>query len=425
MKRLLVLSGLAWCASLGAAPSVTVDSLTQDAATRTVSVAYTLTGEPGIVTLSLETNGVAVSEADLSTAYGDVNRVTQPGSRTIRWKPTFKLDDATALSTKAVLKAWATNAPPDYLVVDLTMWTDNNQSGHACTRFYTSTNALPFGGLANDMYRTTKLVMRRIPAANVKWRMGSPSGETGRKTNETTHYVTLSEDYYLGIYPVTVRQMYLITGWTDGDFRNRPEGAMQPYEKVSYQGLRGDVGHANWPDGADPYAVEEWKGIWGWRAHTGVMFDLPTEAQWEYACRAGESAPLYNGASVTVENAEDPELSKLCRYRFNGGIPADPNGGTCPVGRFQPNAWGLYDMLGNVAQLCLDRVCDPVREISGEQRDPKGESATDAPYNHAARGGGYNGWPYHLRSAYRGSFYYKSAENYLGFRLWCPVTVFK
>jgi len=155
------------------------------------------------------------------------------------------------------------------------------------------------------------------------------------------------------------------------------------------------------------------------------MFDLPTEAQWEYACRAGAQAALYNGASVTVENAEDPELSKLCRYRFNGGVPADPNGGTCPVGRFQPNAWGLYDMLGNVAQLCLDRVCDPVREITGEQRDPKGESATDAPYNHAARGCGYNGWPYNLRSAYRGAFYYKSAENYLGFRLWCPVTVFK
>jgi len=265
MKQLILAMSVLSVAVASASVATVSDVVLSQGDNKRVTVSYTLDA-PAIVTVDFLTNGVSIGEQNFTDVFGDVNRlVSKVGETcTISWKPYRSWPNRTIGDSgfTAKVTAWTTNAPPDYLVVDLTMWTDNNQSGPACTRFYTSTNALPFGGLANDMYRTTKLVMRRIPAANVKWRMGSPSTETGRKANETTHYVTLSEDYYLGIYPVTVRQMYLITGWTDGDFRNRPDGAMHPYEKITYQGLRGDVGRANWLDGADPYAVEEWKGIW-------------------------------------------------------------------------------------------------------------------------------------------------------------------
>ena len=95
------------------------------------------------------------------------------------------------------------------------------------------------------------------------------------------------------------------------------------------------------------------------RARTGHAFDLPTESEWEYAGRAGVGTSLHSGMNVT-EEILDPNLSPLGRYVWNGGFlgindrDVDASGGTAKVGSYLPNAWGLYDIHGNVEEWCLD-----------------------------------------------------------------------
>ncbi len=192
-------------------------TLTQNSRSRLVTVRYELTGDPAVVTVDFQTNNVAsgtwasIGGDKYAQVIGDVNKlVTNINSTcTIFWQPTaadaWPNQYIPGENFRAVVKAWATNAPPPYMIVDLM---DNPGE----KRYYPSAEAIPLG-ITNDLYKTTRLAFRLVPAAAVQWRMGAPTTEVGQKydslnyaSRETPHLVTFTNDYYLGVYPVTQRQ---------------------------------------------------------------------------------------------------------------------------------------------------------------------------------------------------------------------------
>ena len=159
------------------------------------------------------------------------------------------------------------------------------------------------------------------------------------------------------------------------------------------------------------------------RARTGLTFDLPTEAQWEYTCRAGTDSALNNGKNLT-NTQTDSAVAEVARYGSNNN---DGKGGYSQhteVGSYRPNAWGFYDMHGNVAEWCLDwwtdnlsvsSVTDPVGRATGTYRLVRGG---------CWYGNSYAGYAAACRSAYRSYNYNNNsnpnqAYNYWGFRVAC------
>ena len=250
---------------------------------------------------------------------------------------------------------------------------------------------VPSGGWT-DEYKTKKLVLRYITAGT--FLMGSPEDELGRRDDETQHKVTLTKSFYMGIFPVTQKQYELITGDDPSEFK----GAMNPVESVSYDMLRGKEKGARWPE----HNLVDGDSFFGiLRAKAGLEFDLPTEAQWEYACRAGMTTSWNNGTNLT-NIKKDPELDKLGRYCFNNnncaksGLPTGESISHSVVGSYLPNAWGLYDMHGNVWEWCLDWYD---KYPNDEVRDYKG---VENGYYRVLRGGCWNNYlAIHCRSAGR------------------------
>ncbi len=202
-----------------------------------------------------------------------------------------------------------------------------------------------------DEYKTTKLVLRRIPAGS--FIMGSD------QTTES-HRVTLTKPFYMGVFEVTQRQWELVMGTNPSYYSKKPQN---PVEHVSYDDIRGSSSGAQWPASA---AVDTTSFLGKLRARTGLDFDLPTEAQWENACRAGTMTTYYWGDSMDYAYA-------WC-WRYNSDMK------TYSVGTKLPNAWGLYDMSGNVWEWCRDWFgtlaygTDPVGSASGSYRVGRGGS---------------------------------------------------
>ena len=207
-----------------------------------------------------------------------------------------------------------------------------------------------------DEYKTTKLVLRKVEAGS--FTMGSPTNELGRSDGETRHHVTIRKPFYMGVFEVTQKQWELATGARPSFFTNAAAWATRPVESVTYLDIRGTSRGTNWPASA---RVDAGSFLGILRAKTGLDFDLPTEAQWEYACRAGTTTALNSGKDLTAEDA-CPNLAELARYSRNGGNPStsssDASAGTAKVGSYLPNAWGFYDMHGNVTEWCLDWQAD-------------------------------------------------------------------
>ena len=256
-----------------------------------------------------------------------------------------------------------------YLVIDLS-------AGQKGKRFPVEyTGAPPKDGWNTDLYKTTKLVMRRVPAGT--FMMGSPGDELGRRGNETRHKVTLTKDFYVGIFEVTQAQWRLIAG-TDP---SRTPLEIGPVELLPYNDIRGARAGAGWPAGTDVDA-DSFLGIL--RAKTGLALDLPTEAQWEYACRAGTATALNSGKNLTARD-QCGNLAELGRYSGNRDDGRSNATEITPVGSYLPNAWGLYDMHGNRDEWCLDwwvpdddygraDSVDPAGPPSGRMRVTRGGS---------------------------------------------------
>ena len=258
-----------------------------------------------------------------------------------------------------------------YMVVDLS-------GGTEAERYPVRYSPTP-PDLNDDTCRTTELWLRRIPAGTFV--MGSPEEELGRKENEVQHRVTLSEDFYIGVFQMTQKQHELVMGINTAQH----EGDMRPVETLSYVMLRGKVAEGvNWPQTGSIVTANSFMGVI--REKTRLIFDLPTEAQWEYACRAGTATALNSGKNLT-DTKHCPNMDELGRYWCNQNdgkgkevlktkltislspmlslilatagyvMNGNPTGECIPhtkVGLYQPNAYGLYDMHGNVWEMCLD-----------------------------------------------------------------------
>lgn len=398
-------------------------TMTQDRSSRLVTIGYTLEESCGIVTVDIQTNGVSIGEQNFANVGGDVNRLVKPGTHTILWRPdkTWEGNHVTNGTVSAVVTAWSPATPPDYMVVDLLGGVPKEN-----VRFYVSTNALPEGGLSNPLYATTKLVMRKIPAATVTWRMGTPSSQfiaTGNETREIPHYVTLSQDYYLGVYEVTQRQLAIIYGSDPfSTFKSSPDASRYPVNRINYDSLRGNGDGANWPndDPAVAHRVKANTPIDKIRTLSGLpSFDLPTDAQWEFAYRAGCQYNYYTG--VNKYAGTEPEAINFAQ----AGSKTEP----CAVGSFPPNPWGLYDMGGNVWEYCLDWFVKESAYSDGSSvTDPSGptQAATQTALGYltrVVRGGAYNGLLTDCRAASKSSGYPNGFADAHGFRLCCDANV--
>ena len=259
---------------------------------------------------------------------------------------------------------------------------------------------VPEGGWT-DEYKTTKMVLRKVEAG--KFTMGSPSDELGRSDNEVQHEVTLTKDFYIAVFQTTQKQYEMITGSNPSYF----SGNTRPVESVSYDMIRGTDKGDGWPANSD---VDADSFFGKFRAKTGKAFDLPTEAQWEFACRAGTTTALNDGNNL-ADIEKDDNLNKLGRYSYNGG----EDDGTAVVGSYLPNAWGLYDMHGNVSEWCLDWWDDGESGSSDPVTDPVGPAEG---YLRLLRGGSLADSAGECRSAYRfdyGKPYYDYSRY--GFRV--------
>ena len=242
--------------------------------------------------------------------------------------------------------------------------------------------------------------------------------------------MVLTNDYYIGVYPVTQKQYwnmtggYLGDGWAESNFRGNDDANWSPVENLSYEDLRGT--DCDWPQ--DGYAVSG--TLLKLRALTGLKLDLPTEAQWEYACRAGTGSGYNSGKECTTKKTSGtacPNLNELGWYGGNNQKYGNSNGTTYEVGLKKPNAWGLYDMHGNVFEMCLDWYSESddytdTFAAGWESGIPTvaPEGALSGMYR-VARGGGYFYGPLHARSCYRRSIEPATASKHNGFRLACVI----
>jgi|GEM_PF-2214416 len=276
-----------------------------------------------------------------------------------------------------------------YMVVDLS-------AGLSATQYpiaYHKTEVDVPGGVMDEAYKTTKLLLRYVVSGS--FTMGSPKDQLGHDETQPPTVMTVSNEFFIGVFEVTQKQWELIMGTTPSYFGNTAVSASRPVEQVScYEIRENSVNNkhdpdANWP--ANHY-VNEQSFMGKLRSKTGIRtFDLPTEIQWEYACRAGTTTALNSGKNITNMYI-DQNVAEVGRYYSNGGRGYKKDGATqimtAPVGSYKPNAWGLYDMHGNVSEWCLDSRC--LYRMS----EPKWKGTVSEQYC-VLRGGGWDNVAWH------------------------------
>jgi formylglycine-generating enzyme required for sulfatase activity len=255
--------------------------------------------------------------------------------------------------------------------------------------------------------------------------MGSPSSEADRDSVEVQHQVTISS-FYMGQYEVTQAEYEAVMKSNPSYFK----GANLPVESVNWYDAIEYCNKRSAKEGLKPaYTIDKSRFDPNNDAPTNDKYDwqndtirwivtvnknangyrLPTEAEWEYACRAGTTTPFNTGNNITTNQAN-----------YNGDYPYDNNSTgtyrrkTTAVGSFAPNGWGLYDMHGNVGEWCWDWY---QRYSVSNQTDPSGAASSS---DRVDRGGNWINLAQDLRSASRSGGSPSTRNSHLGFRLVRP-----
>ncbi|MDH3976707.1 MAG: formylglycine-generating enzyme family protein [Deltaproteobacteria bacterium] len=213
--------------------------------------------------------------------------------------------------------------------------------------------------------------------------MGSPESEKGRDSDEIQHEVVLSSGYWLADTPVTQALWKALMGDNPSDFK----GMERPVENVTCRDVQRFIERLN-------------------ESKDDPGFRLPTEAEWEYACRAGTLTPFSFGAYITTE-----QVNYNGNYPYGTGAEGLYREETVDVKALPSNDWGLYQMHGNVWELCSDRVGEYSRE---KQIDPQGAQTGEA---RVIRGGSWITRAHRVRSAYHSSWKPDECGGITGFRL--------
>ena len=211
-----------------------------------------------------------------------------------------------------------------------------------------------------SLTNTLDMVFRLIPAG--EFTMGSGGGRNEPPYSMPAHQVSLGRPFWLGTHEVTQEQWQKVMGGRPSKFRGQPN---LPVERVSYVQIQEFLKRLNAREGTQAYR-------------------LPTEAEWEYACRAGSTTPWFFGQEPRL-------LSRFAWWIANSGLE------THPVGQLSPNPWGLFDILGNVAELCADWFDRDYYQTSPGS-DPPGPRQGS---HRVARGGSWQSGPVRLHSAAR------------------------
>lgn len=436
------------------APEVSVSGMSQGSQ-GVATISYVLSAADAVVTLDIETNATgnvwaSIGGAAVSLASGDVWKKVGIGSHTIKWDGASCWTDHKIPSRgiRAVVTAWALDNTPDYMAVDI-----SSAAQPDTQTYYPSADFVP-GGVSSSLYKTTKLLMRKIMAKDVKWTMGSTTLETQRTADrEATHQVTLTNNYYIGVYEITQSQWSQVATNSTASAYFTTDRSMRPMERVCYNEIRlkansnaaatsDEITNFSWPK---PPCSASFLGLL--RSKTGIDFDLPSDAQWEFAARAGNGDTKWGNGSAVLNSNPDTNLNLLCRYGRNGGkvnkngTYSDPaadcgaENGTAIVGSYAPNAWGLYDMHGNVWEWCLDwyqadiaTAKDTFNELYGGRVNINPStpanclSGTTPPTgNRVIRGGHWSATPANCRPAARDTNTPTGRNNTGGFRVLCTA----
>jgi formylglycine-generating enzyme required for sulfatase activity len=260
----------------------------------------------------------------------------------------------------------------------------------------------PMRPAAKSLTNSIGMKLMLIPAGT--YQMGSPDTEPDRDDCEgPRHQVTITASFYLGVYEVTQEEYRQVMGMNPSHFRAGGERAAR------VRGMdtrRFPVENVSWEE-----AVKFCKKLSASprEKRAGLAYRLPTEAEWEYACRAGTSTAFHTGPSLALWqanfNGNDPPKAAHVPYRNR----------TMPVGSYKPNTFGLYDMHGNVCEWCADWF-DEANYTREPRRNPRGPAGGSL---RVLRGGCWWRGEWSCRSAYRTRSAPEARWNFVGFRVAC------
>ncbi|MBU8869941.1 MAG: formylglycine-generating enzyme family protein [Gemmatimonadales bacterium] len=234
--------------------------------------------------------------------------------------------------------------------------------------------------------------------------MGSPAGERSSKVDEIQHRVSLTHAFELAITEVTQGLWQTVTGENPSYFANCDSC---PVDRVSWLDAVGFCNAFSEREGLDPAYLINGENVHWIRSNNG--FRLPTEAEWEYACRAGSLTAYSTGPCLSADQGNYNGYHPLghCPSGMNRGEPIE-------VGRFPANDWGLRDMHGNIAEWCWDQYGDYMNE---RVNDPSGPLHSDLSQRRVFRGGCFINFAPKCRSAARQALDPHKRVDMLGLRL--------